>query len=152
MYLFTNYGSVDLLWFDQFANKYTGSDWLQLKALVHKLQPNCIVLANNADNYQYSDIIGYEYPYLKQYHPDKSIPGIANKNTCELCDCIDADGRWFWHTGEKRVQNAIEISNMIKLCNSRHTNFLLDVPPGRDGLIEDVYIKHLMAIKKIVFP
>jgi|WetSurMetagenome_2_1015567.scaffolds.fasta_scaffold28573_2 alpha-L-fucosidase len=145
--LLTNYGSVDLFWFDQFNNKYTGQYWLQLKALVHKLQPNCIVLANNADSYQYSDIIGYEYPYLKQASPDKAVPPPGNKNASELCDCIDAGGRWFWHTGEKQVQKADVIGNMIKLCNSRNTNYLLDVPPCRDGLIEDLYVKHLMEIK-----
>ena len=148
--LLTNYGPIDLLWFDQFQNKYTGSNWLQLKALVHNLQPNCIVLANNADNYQVSDIIGYEYPYLKQYHPDKSIPALTNKNASELCDCIDADGRWFWHTGEKHVRNATEISDMIKLCNSRNTNYLLDVPPGRDGQIDELYIQQLMEIRKLL--
>lgn len=46
------------------------------------------------------------------------------------------------------------ISQSDALLNKKQneTNFLLDVPPGRDGLIEDVYIKHLMTIKKIVFP
>ncbi len=146
--LLTNYGKIDLLWFDQFGNKYTGGNWLQLKALVNKLQPNCIVLANNADNYQYSDIIGYEYPYLKEYHPDKSTPTIGNTNVSELCDCIDSAGRWFWHTGKRMVKKAEDIGNMIKLCNSRNTNYLLDVPPGRDGLIEDSYVNQLIEIKK----
>jgi len=113
--LLTNYGPIDLLWFDQFGNKYTGGSWLQLKALVTKLQPNCIVLANNAKNYQYSDIIGYEYPYLKQYHPENSTPALGNKNASELCDCIDSDGRWFWHTGKRLVKKTNDIGNMIKL-------------------------------------
>jgi alpha-L-fucosidase len=146
--LLTNYGPIDLLWFDQFENKYTADYWIQLKALVNKLQPNCIVLANNSDNYQKTDIIGYEYPYLKQAHPEKATPILGNKNPSELCDCIDTDGRWFWHTGNRKVQKAADIINLIKLCNSRHTNYLLDVPPGRDGLIEDLYIKQLMEIKK----
>jgi alpha-L-fucosidase len=146
--LLTNYGSIDLLWFDQYSNKYTGKYWLQLKALVYKLQPNCIVLANNADNFQCTDIIGYEYPYLKQAIPEKAVPAPGNENPSELCDCIDADGRWFWHTGKRRVQKADDIIHMIKLCTSRNTNYLLDVPPGRDGLIEELYIKQLMEIKK----
>jgi alpha-L-fucosidase len=150
--LLTNYGSVDLLWFDQYANKYTGKYWLQLKALVYRLQPNCIVLANNADNYQDSDIIGYEYPYRKQATPEKAVPPPGNKNAGELCDCIDAGGRWFWHTGERKVQKAGDVADILKLCNSRNTNYLLDVPPGRDGLIEDLYVKNLMEIKKIVYP
>jgi len=148
--LLSNYGAIDLLWFDQYQNKYTVKYWPQLKALVHKLQPSCIVLANNADNYQDSDIIGYEYPYRKQATPDKAIPPEGNKNPGELCDCIDAGGLWFRHTGPATLQNAGVVSNMIKLCNSRSTNYLLDVPPGPEGLIEQPYIQRLAEIKKLL--
>ena len=148
--LLTNYGAIDLFWFDQTSNKYTGKYWLQLKSLVHKLQPNCIVLANNSNNYQNSDIIGYEYPYLMQVSPKKAFPPVENKNISELTDCIDAGGRWFWHTGEVKLQNADALAARIKLCNSRNTNVLLDVPPGRDGLIDGLYVKHLLEIKRLI--
>ncbi len=146
--LLTGYGAIDLLWFDQYENKYTFKYWLQLKALVHNLQPNCVVLANNADNYQVSDIVSYEYPYRKQATPDKALPPAGNKDIGELCDCIDANGLWFRHTGLPMLQKADTVSARIKLCNSRNTNYLLDVPPGKEGLIENVYIKRLMEIKK----
>jgi alpha-L-fucosidase len=146
--LLTNYGAINLLWFDQYSNKYTARYWPQLKALVNKLQPNCVVLANNADNYRDSDVIGYEYPYRKNATPDKALPPVGNKNIGELCDCIDANGLWFWHTGLITLQEAGVVGNLIKLCNSRNTNYLLDVPPDRNGLIEDVYIKRLMEIKR----
>ena len=57
---------------------------------------------------------------------------------------------WFWHTGKVKLQDAYQIADMLKLCNSRSTNLLLDVPPDRDGLIEDFYIKRLMEVKNIV--
>src|SRR6185503_15926561 len=145
--LLTNYGPIDLLWFDQYENKYTFKYWLHLKALVNKLQPNCIVLANNAVDYQVSDVISYEYPYRKQATPDKAVPPPGNKNIGELCDCIDANGLWFRHPVSPTLQKAATVNAMIKLCNSRNTNYLLDVPPGRDGLIEDMNIKRLMEIK-----
>jgi alpha-L-fucosidase len=148
--LLSDYGPIDMIWFDQFSNKYTGKYWLQLKNLVHNLQPNCIVIANNAKDYQNSDIIGYEYPWLMKASPEKAVPPVGNTNVSELCDCIDAGGRWFWHTGEKSLQKAEKIGSILKLCNSRNTNLLLDVPPNPDGLIEDLYVKRLMEIKKIV--
>jgi alpha-L-fucosidase len=150
--LLTNYGPIDLIWFDQYSNKYTEQYWLQLKALVHKLQPNCIVVANNAEDYQESDIISYEYPWKMQSNPEKALPPSGNKDASEVSDCIDAEGRWFWHTGAIKLQKVDVLSNMIKLCNSRHANYILDVPPGRDGLIDEVYVKHLMLIKNIVSP
>ncbi|MEO6851486.1 MAG: alpha-L-fucosidase [Mucilaginibacter sp.] len=148
--LLTNYGPIDLLWFDQYSNKYTFKYWLQLKGLIHKLQPNCIVLANNSDNYQVSDVISYEYPYRKKATPDKALPPAGNKNVGEVCDCIDANGIWFWHTGPVTLQEPGVISGMIKLCNARNTNYLLDVPPNRDGLIGQEYIKRLAEIKAAI--
>ena len=148
--LLTSYGPIDLIWFDQYSNKYTAKYWLQLKALVNKLQPNCIVIANNSDNYVDSDIIEYEYPYRKQADPLKALPAKGNKNVSEVCDCLDANGIWFWHTGKVTLQNAEKIADMLKLYNSRNTNLLLDVPPDRDGLIDQFYIKRLMEVKKII--
>jgi len=148
--LLTNYGAIDLLWFDQYSNKYNDEYWLRLKAFIHKLQPNCIVLANNSDNYSVSDVISYEYPYRKMATPDKSTPPAGNKNAGELCDCIDANGIWFWHTGPVTLQKAEVVSDMIKLCNARNTNYLLDVPPNRDGLIGPEYIQRLKEIRKVL--
>lgn len=148
--LMSNYGKIDLIWFDQFPNKYTGQKWLQLKALVYKLQPNCIVVGNNANNFKDSDILGYEYPWRLNKDPKNAVPPEGNKDVSELCDCIDAGGRWFWHTGDIKLQSVDKLVKMIKLCNSRATNYLLDVPPGRDGLIDSVYIKQLQLVKKEV--
>ena len=63
--LLTQYGAVDLMWFDQYENKYTGAQWGEIKAHVHSLQPDCLVLANNSTDFKETDIHGYEYPWLK---------------------------------------------------------------------------------------
>ncbi len=148
--LLTNYGPIDLLWFDQYHNKYTGKDWLKLKALVHKLQPMCIVVANNSKKYKESDIIGYEYPWLMQVSPDQALPPIGNKDVAEVCDNLDANG-WFWHTGEKKMKSAKTAADMLNLCQSRKSNLLLDVAPSQEGLIEQEYIDRLVEIRKLTF-
>ena len=85
-----------------------------------------------------------------QVSPEKAFPPAENKNISELTDCIDSGGRWFWHTGEVKLQNAEVLAARIKLCNTRSTNVLLDVPPGRDGLIDDLYVQHLMEIQRLI--
>jgi alpha-L-fucosidase len=85
-----------------------------------------------------------------QVNPKTAIPSSGNTNVSELCDCIDAGGRWFWHTGEIVLKNSNKIADMLKLCNSRNTNLLLDVPPDRNGLIDSLYIKRLLEVKNII--
>ncbi len=143
--LLTNYGPIDLLWFDQYSNPYTGKYWLQLKSLANRIQPECIVIANNSHNFEETDILGYEYPYLKSAKPDQALPGTDNKYASEVCDCLDDRG-WFWETGGEKVQPVADLVRMVKLCNDRNANYLLDVPPNKDGLIPDLYVNQLKQV------
>ena len=141
----TNYGKIDLFWFDQYSNPYTGKYWQQLKELVHKFQPEYVVIANNAGDFKDTDIIGYEYPYLKSAEPGYELSPPGNKDASEVCDCLDERG-WFWHSGGEKVQRVEDIVNMVRLCNSRSANYLLDVPPNTDGLLPELYVNQLKAV------
>ncbi len=143
--LLTNYGPIDLLWFDQYNNPYTGKYWKQLKSLANNIQPDCIVIANNSQNFEETDIMGYEYPYLKAAKPDQALPGADNKNASEVCDCLDERG-WFWEAGGEKVQPVGDIVKIVRLCNSRNANYLLDVPPNNDGLLPELYVNQLKTI------
>jgi alpha-L-fucosidase len=148
--LLSNYGPIDLMWFDQYTNKYTGKYWQQLKALVNTLQPACVVVANNANSFVESDVIGYEYPWRLAVDSSHAVPPPGNTDAAELCDCIDANGHWFWHAKNMKLKEPQQIAGMLKLCNARGTNLLLDVPPNKDGIIEDLYIRRLMEVKDMV--
>jgi alpha-L-fucosidase len=143
--LLTRYGKIDMIWFDQYTNPYTGKYWQQLKAVVNKIQPECVVVANNCSSYDETDIIGYEFPYLKLVRPGRELPPVGNKNASEVCDCLDERG-WFWHKGGETVKKVDDIVNMVTLSNSRSANYLLDVPPNGDGVIPDLYVSQLKAI------
>jgi alpha-L-fucosidase len=143
--LLTMYGKIDLFWFDQYANPYTGKYWKQLKALVHKLQPECIVIANNSHSFDETDIVGFEYPYLKSAKPGEELPKAGNSSPAEVCDCIDDKG-WFWHPGTEKMRSGEEIAGLVKLCNERNANYLLDVPPDTSGLIPETYVIKLKEI------
>ena len=143
--LLTRYGKIDLLWFDQYSNPYTAKYWQQLKTLVHKLQSDCVVIANNSSSFNETDIIGYEYPYLKSAKPGHEIPVAGNKDPSEVCDCIDERG-WFWHPGGEKVSRVEDIVKMVRLCNSRSANYLLDVPPDTSGILPPIYVSQLKAV------
>jgi alpha-L-fucosidase len=143
--LLTRYGKIDLFWFDQYSNPYTGKYWKQLKNMVHRLQPDCVVIANNSASFEETDIVGYEYPYLKSARPGHEIPQTGNKDAAEVCDCIDGKG-WFWHPGIEKIRSVEYIVNMVKLCNSRNANYLLDVPPDTRGILPLTYVNRLKAV------
>ena len=60
--LLKNY-SPDLLWIDQFGDKYTGKEWHRIKAYIHEIAPACIIVGNNAKKFKHSDVLSYEWPW-----------------------------------------------------------------------------------------
>jgi alpha-L-fucosidase len=140
--MLTNYGPIDLLWIDQYQNKYTGDRWPEIFAYLKELQPHCIVLANNAHTLRESDALSYEYPWKAETPP----PG--NALPAEVCDTIQTGARWFWRDSPKPsdLQSAAVIAAKVQMCNGRNANYLLDVPPDREGLISGPQLQRLRDV------
>ncbi len=140
--MLANYGPIDLLWIDQYANKYTADKWPEILAYLKALQPGCLVLANNARNLTDSDALSYEYPWKSEMPP----PG--NRLPAEVCDTIQTGARWFWREsgGPADLWPAADIVARIRECNGRNGNYLLDVPPDPDGLISGPQLQRLREV------
>lgn len=147
--LFTKYGKIDIFFADQFINPYTPGHWRKVKKLIHELQPECIVVANNARDYKDTDIIGYEHPWLKsQGKPD--MPPKGNKEATEVNDCIVDGPVWFWHSDfEPNLQSAEVLINKLRFCNENNANYLLNVQPDNTGLLSGKYLERLHEVAEI---
>jgi alpha-L-fucosidase len=144
--MLTNYGPIDLLWIDQYANKYTGDRWQEMLAYAKSLQPRCLVLANNAKSLHESDILSCEFPWKGDLPPqDNTVPA-------EVCDVIQTGQRWFWTEvkGPSGLQPAAQIVERLHTCNHRNANYLLDVPPDRDGLISGPQLARLREVSALL--
>ncbi len=142
--LLTNYGPIDLLWIDQYRNKYTASAWPEIRAHIKKLQPRCVLVANNARSLDVSDVLSYEFPWRPELPPeDNALPA-------EVSDTLLTHSRWFWHAGlgPDDLQSVEAIVKKVKLCNSRHANYLLNVPPDRTGRIPAAWAARLQQVGK----
>lgn len=144
--LLTNYGPIDLLWIDQFDNKYTKAAWPNILAYLHTLQPHCLVVGNNAHTLADSDVISYEYPWRHE------IPPADNTLPSEVCDTIQTDQRWFWRAATKPgdLVPAAELAARLKACNAHRGNYLLNVPPDRDGLISGEHLRRLREVAELM--
>jgi alpha-L-fucosidase len=140
--LLTNYGPVDLLWIDQYDNKYTTSQWPEIQAYLKALQPHCLVLGNNARNLRESDVVSIEFPWKS------TLPPATNVLPAEVCDTIQTGARWFWREVKQPadLQTAEAMVAKLRACNERNANYLLNVPPDRDGLISG---PHLQCLREI---
>lgn len=144
--MLTRYGPIDLLWIDQYDNKYTGPQWPDILAFLKSIQPGCIVIGNNAPNLQVSDALSFEFPWRHQLPPE------GNALPAEVCDTIQTGQRWFWRkaTGPEELESAETIVERLKKVNSRNGNYLLNVPPDPDGLISGGQLQRLREVAKLM--
>jgi len=144
--LLSHYGPIDLLWCDHCSNKCTKDQLLRIKAHIKSLQPRCVVVCNGVSDPAVADIRCHEIPW------GTPLPSEGNALPAEVCDSIQKKGRWFWHPsiGPDQVFSAEEIVKMLKLCNSRRANYLLNVPPNRDGLIPELYVQRLQEVGQML--
>lgn len=140
--MLTKYGPIDLPWIDQCDNKYTSAQWPEILAVIRSLQPRCIVVTNNAQNLHQSDVLGIELPWKHE------LPPIDNNAPTEVCDTIQNGSRWFWREAKtpSDLQAAAFIVDRLKKCNACNANYLLNLPPGRDGLISGPHLQRLRQI------
>ena len=117
--LLTNYGPIDLIWFDTPGNMSI-KDSIALKAWVKELQPNCLV----------SDRIGHSLGDYKGYR-DGEIPEVP-ENGRPWEAIFTHNDSWGYSSFDNNFKSTSEVLDLLTLVASRGGNLMLNIGP--DGL------------------
>ncbi len=130
--LLTNYGRIDLLWFDGGWER-SAEDWKsrELERMIRELQPNIVI------NDRLPGCVGYATP--EQAVPARPIPG-----TWETC--LTMNESWGCNTRDRFYKSARFLSNTLQEAASKGGNLLLNVSPMADGTIPAEQIERLDTI------
>lgn len=155
--LCTNYGKVDILWFDFSYGNMRGETWraAELVDMVRSLQPGVII-----DNRL--EVSGEGYGSLAAckptpYHgdfvsPEQMIPprGIQDSNGDDLYweACITMNRNWGYHATDKFFKPAPLLIKKLVECVSKGGNLLLNVGPDARGNIPPESRERLEEIGK----
>jgi len=131
--LLTNYGQVDVVWFDSFGTgesiKYWHAD--KVLALVRNLQPQTII--NNRCSF-----FGEHVPSLQADFdtPEQVIGSYQTNRNWESCMCVvDAPGGGWSYRTDGKVKPFAECIRNLVACATGDGNLLLDVGPDSFGVI-----------------
>jgi alpha-L-fucosidase len=149
--LLTNYGEISCLvidgWDAHWAKiAYDEIPFEEIYKHIKSLQPNCLISEHNAGKYPSEQLF-----YTDVKHYEQNAGQIISKETNDLPAQagIPIEKNWFWKESfpETPVKKAefIVNENLIPL-NDAHCNFILNVAPNPDGLIEDNTIAELKKI------
>ncbi|MET1056034.1 MAG: alpha-L-fucosidase [Pedobacter sp.] len=152
--LLTNYGKVEALIIDGWDApwsriSYDDVPFEDIYTLIKTLQPDCLVMDLNGAKYPgeglyYTDIKTYEMGAGQRMNKNnKPMPSLA---------CLPINTSWFWKTDFPNVpvRSPREIvDSLITPLNKVSCNFILNVAPNRDGLIDENAITSLKEVGKI---
>ena len=155
--LCTNYGKLDILWFDFSYGSMRGETWkaAELVDMVRRLQPGILI-----DNRL--EVSGEGYGSLADcaptpYHgdfvsPEQMIPpnGIQDKEGRDMVweACVTMNRNWGYCANDHYWKPASMLIRKIVECVSKGGNLLLNVGPDARGNIPEESMERLAAIGK----
>ncbi|HKG06131.1 MAG TPA: alpha-L-fucosidase [Pedobacter sp.] len=152
--LLTNYGEISALIIDGWDApwsriSYDDVPFEEVYNLVKSLQPNCLLMDLNAAKYPAEALF---YTDIKSYEQGAGQHISKESNKLPALSCLPINPYWFWKTSfnTAAVKKAVDLvnNNLIPL-NRAFCNFILNVAPNRDGLIDDNVISELREIGKL---
>jgi alpha-L-fucosidase len=149
--LLSNYGPIEALIIDGWDApwsriSYDDVPFEEIYHLVKSLQPNCVMMDLNGAKYPPE---GMYYTDIKTYEMGAGQRVSKEHNTMPSLACLPLQANWFWKTSfpDKPTKDAAKLVNEdIIALNNVNCNFILNVAPNRDGLIDD---NALASLKKI---
>ena len=152
--LMTNYGEISALVIDGWDApwsriSYEDVPFEEIYRLVKQLQPNCLVMDLNSAKYPSE---GLFYTDIKSYEQNAGQQISKDANHLPAMSCLPLQASWFWKESHPTDQlKSVEylVNDNIVPYNKAYCNFMLNVAPNRDGLIDDNALGSLKAIGKI---
>lgn len=153
--LLTNYGKLDLMWFDFSYGEMKGEKWKarELISMVRKIQPDLIIDNRLEGSGESSGSILTANPteYSGDFtSPEQMIPPMGIRN--EIGDsvpweaCITLNNHWGYAANDMHYKTAEMVVKMLVDCVSKDGNLLLNVGPDATGNIPNASVKILEEV------
>jgi len=176
--LLTNYGDIFEVWFDganggdgyyggakeeRRVDKRSYYDWDNTIKIIRELQPNAVIFSDGGPDVRWvGNEHGYAYPttwspllrdevyggmpeYSKQYSPGQEngthwVPAEAD---------VSIRPGWYYHQSEdNKVRSLNELLEIYYKSIGQNSNFLLNFPVDRRGLVHENDVKQLEKLTK----
>jgi len=130
--LLTNYGKIDLLWFDG-GWEHGRDEWKsdQLLEMIRKLQPDVVVNDRLPGNGDYDT-------------PEQAVPPKPPQRPWETC--MTMNNSWGYNASDRNYKSARDLIHTLCEVAAKGGNLLLNVSPTGDGSLPAEQIERLDAI------
>lgn len=147
--LLTNYGKIDIIWFDFSYDDMTGEKWraTELIETIRSLQPDIVIDNRLGGNIMAAEPEVYAGDF---YSPEQIIPprGIVNElgEPVPWEACITLNNNWGYHAKDKAYKTPRQVVRALVECVSKNGNLLLNVGPDAEGEIPSESLEILSTV------
>lgn len=156
--LLTNYGEIAGIWFDGYwdqtapegaTDRTPKVDWHlpEIYALIHKLQPQCLV----GNNHHLSPLPGEDFQMFERDLPGQNKSGLSFQKASDqlpLETCETMNGSWGFNIKDDKYKSVPELIHYLVNAAGRNANFLLNVGPMPNGIVEQEFQDTLKEVGK----
>ena len=149
--LLTNYGKIDIMWFDFSYDDMTGEKWkaTELINMIREIQPGILIDNRLGGNIKSSNPEVYAGDF---YSPEQIVPpeGILNDDGVQVPweACITLNDNWGYHAKDTNYKSSKQVIRTLVECVSKNGNLLLNVGPDAKGLIPEESLEILTEVGK----
>lgn len=149
--LLTNYGKIDILWFDFSYDDMTGEKWeaTKLVEMIREIQPEILIDNRLGGNIKLAEPEIYAGDF---YSPEQIIPvgGIVNMDLKPIPweACITLNDHWGYHAKDLIYKSPKQVIRTLVECVSKGGNLLLNVGPNAKGEIPEQSLEILQVVGK----
>ncbi len=146
--LLTGYGPIRAVWFDGWwdQDQNPGFDWQldEQYALVHRLQPACLI----ANNHHQTPFPGEDIQVFERDLPGENEAGLSGQAVGELPleTCQTMNGMWGYKITDQEYKPAPELIRYLVGAAGRDANLLLNIGPQPDGELPAAAVERLQEI------
>lgn len=147
--LLTNYGEIGAIWFDGWWDHDRDSipfDW-QLEeqyALIHRLQPNCLV----GNNHHQTPFEGEDIQIFERDLPGENKAGLSGQSVSRLPleTCQTMNGMWGYKIIDQNYKSPETLIRYLVSTSGKGANLLLNIGPQPNGELPAAALDRLKAL------
>lgn len=146
--LLTNYGPVGAIWFDgvwdQDANP--DFDWQldEQYALIHRLQPSCLV----GNNHHHTPFPGEDIQIFERDLPGENKAGLSGQDISRLPleTCETMNGMWGYKITDQNYKSTTTLIHYLVNAAGKNANLLMNIGPQPNGELPAVALLRLKEV------
>ncbi len=145
--LLTQYGPIGGIWFDGMWDK-PDADWKieRTYALIHRLQPAALI----GNNHHRAPLPGEDFQMFEQDLPGQNSAGFntAGISRLPLETCETINHSWGYTADDHDYKSSQQLIRLLVRAAGSNANFLLNVGPTSEGIIQPEFATRLQAMGK----